>query len=134
MSGKGVALFGPWIGEFGWELMTWQAWCRKESKKYDKAYVCSFPDMKPLYEDFAHFIPHNQKGRALDWQKKENVDKVQFEIPPDITAQILPFKIYKAGGDFIKFGFPVKGYNYLLHARGISRGGKNYPLDLWQKL
>ena len=134
-SGKGVVLFGPWIGELGWELMAWQAWCRQEAKKFDKAYVCSFPDMKALYEDFAEFVPHGYQYRALDWDKKENIDKVQFEKPDDVTAQVLPFKRYKAGGEFIRFGrTPVFDYKFLLHARAINRGGKNYPLDLWQEL
>lgn len=132
MNTKGVVLFGPWIGEFGWELMAWQAWCRKEAKKFDKAYVCSFPDMKLLYEDFAEFIPHTHQGRALDWDKKENIDKVQFEMPDDVTAQILPFKRYKTDGEFIRFSkMPLPGYTYLLHARAINRGGKDYPLDRW---
>jgi hypothetical protein len=132
---KGVVLFGPWIGEFGWELMAWQAWCRKEAKKFDKAYVCSFPDMGLLYEDFAEFIPHNQTGRALDWDKKENIDKVQFEMPDDITVQLLPFKRYKTDGEFVSFvKMPIPGYAYLLHARAIGRGGKDYPLDRWTQL
>lgn len=131
---QGVVFFGPWIGEFGWEIMTWQAWCRAEAKKYEKAYVCSFSDMAPLYQDFAEFVPHDQTGRALDWHKKENIDKVQFDMPPDVTAQILPFKQYRAQGEFIRFGFPIEGYNYLLHARGIKRGGKDYPVDRWFKL
>lgn len=131
---EGVVLFGPWIGEFGWELMAWQAWCREQSKRFEKTYVCSFPDMEPLYQDFAEFIPHTHQGRALDWDKKENIDKAQFELPKDITAQILPFKKYRTGGEFRKFGFPTKGYDYLLHARGIGRGGKDYPLPLWLEI
>jgi hypothetical protein len=130
----GVALFGPWIGEFGWELMTWQAWCRRESKKFNKSYVVSFPDMKPLYEDFAEFIPHKHQGRALDWHRKENTDKVQFDMPPDITVQILPPKQYRTEGDFIQFGLPIDSYAYLLHARGIARGGKNYPPSKWAEI
>lgn len=133
---EGVAFFGPWIGEFGWELMTWQAWCRQEAKKYEKVYCCSFPDMEPLYRDFSEFIPHSHQGRALDWQKKENMDKAVYEIPEDVTKQILPFKRYKPEGDFISFGADSKrhGYSNLIHARGIGRGGKDYPLDMWEKL
>lgn len=132
---EGVVLFGPFIGEFGWELMAWQAWCRQQSKRFEKSYVCSFPDMKMLYEDFAEFIPHTHQGRALDWDMQENIRKVEFDMPGDVTIQILPFKRYRTDGDFIQFSsMPIPGYTYLLHARAIGRGGKDYPLDRWTQL
>jgi len=132
-----VAFFGPWIGEFGWELMTWQAWCRKKSREFDKSYVCSFPDMEPLYKDFAEFIPHDHEGRALDWHKVENMEKCKYEVPDDVTDKFLPPKKYVVDGEFIKFGDRSgkrHPYEYLIHARGIGRGGKDYPLDLWKKI
>ena len=72
-----IAYFGPWIGEFGWELMAWQAWCRQESRKYDKSYACSFGGMEPLYQDFAEFIPHKYTFRALDWTNIDGLEYVQ---------------------------------------------------------
>lgn len=131
-----VAFFGPWIGEFGWELMTWQSFCRQEARRFDHAYVCSFPDMKPLYSDFADFIPHSHPTRALDWQKQENIDKANFDMPAGVTDVFMPFKKYKIEGEFIQFGRKGAciGYNNLIHARGIKRGGKDYPLDMWEKL
>lgn len=132
-----VAFFGPFIGEFGWELMTWQAWCRRKSKEFDKSYACSFPDMEPLYKDFAEFVPHDHEGRALDWHKIENMEKAHYEVPDDVTDKFLPPKKYIVGGEFIKFGVqdgksPV--FKYLIHARGIGRGSKDYPIDLWEKI
>jgi len=132
-----VAFFGPWIGEFGWELMTWQAWCRRKSREFDKSYACSFPDMEPLYKDFATFVSHDHEGRALDWHKIENMEKCKYEMPDDVTDKFLPPKKYIVGGEFIKFGDSQgKGhpFKYLIHARGIGRGSKDYPLDLWEKI
>jgi hypothetical protein len=133
-----VALFGPWIGEFGWELMTWQAWCRAKSREFDKSYVCSFPDMAPLYTDFATFIPHDHEGRALDWQKEANYSKAHFELPDDITDKFIPPKDYRhTMGEWIRFGGEEKEpgtFDYVIHARGIKRGGKDYPIDQWEKL
>lgn len=128
-----VAYFGPWIGEFGWELMAWQAWCRQESRKYDKSYACSFPDMEPLYADFAEFIPHNHPGRALNWT---DLDAIEYQIPDDVTEHIKPVKTYRLGGEFVKFGHNYgKGYNLLMHARGVSRGSsKNYPAECWKEI
>ena len=131
-----VAFFGPWIGEFGWELMAWQAWCRAKSREFDKSYVCSFPDMAALYTDFATFIPHDHEGRALDWHKEENYSKAKYDLPTDITDMFIPPKVYRTQGEFIKFGQQDPGckVKYVIHARGINRGGKNYPIDQWEEL
>ena len=69
-----VGFFGPWYGEFGWELLTWQAFCRKKAKEFDHVYVSSFPGMEALYKDFARFIPHRHATRALDWRDISNID------------------------------------------------------------
>lgn len=127
-----VAYFGPWIGEFGWELMAWQAWCRQESRKYDKSYACSFPDMAPLYSDFAEFIPHHHPARALDWR---DISKVDYEIPEG-AEHIKPVKTYRLGGEFIRFGEKMgDSHDILIHARNISRSsGKNYSRRYWSEI
>ena len=44
---------GPWIGEFGWELMDWQGHVRALSKFYDET-ICIGPESsRHLYSDFA---------------------------------------------------------------------------------
>jgi hypothetical protein len=134
-----VAFFGPWAGEFGWELMTWQAWCRAQAHKYKKVYVCSYPDMEFLYRDFANFIPHNYPKRGLSWENLSHIEKVTgYEIPGDVTKQILPYKRYRVPDqEFVQFGgphYPAQTIKYFIHARGIKKGGKNWPLDRWQKL
>jgi hypothetical protein len=123
----------PWIGEFGWELSTWQGWCREDAKQYKKAYACSYPDMEYLYKDFAEFIPHQHPKRHLDWR---NVEDVVYE-KPEGAVQIIPFKEYRAGQqDFRVFGNDVDivPMKYVIHARGISKGGKNYPREKWEEL
>ena len=126
--------YGPWIGEFGWELMTWQAWCREDAKQYKKAYACSYPDMAYLYQDFAEFIPHQHPKRHLDWR---NVDDVIYE-KPEGAIQIVPFKEYRVQNQhFIAYGmeqWDMQYYEYLIHARGINKGGKNYPREKWEEL
>jgi len=57
-------LFGPFIGEFGWELCYWQGWVRKYSKSFSnsKIYISSFEKSYPLYKDFINkFIPISKK-------------------------------------------------------------------------
>jgi len=137
---KGIAYFGPWVGELGWELMAWQAWCREQSKSYKKSYICSFPDMAPLYTDFAEFIPHTFQPRMLKFTKKWgfNFDRVEFTVPKDVTNHIWPIWKFDSGGDFIRFGKrPNSKYRFIIHARGIKthrQSRKNYPSGYWQEV
>jgi len=126
---------GPWYGELGWELHTWQAYCRAEAKKFDKVCVSSFPSMEPLYQDFAdEFIPHRHPTRALDWRDLSEID---YDMPGDVDVHIKPHKQYRVTGqDFIQFGNnPLRAFACLVHARNISKGSnKNYPQELWEEL
>lgn len=47
-----VLLAGPWVGEFGWELFTWQGYVRKQSKNFEKTIVISKTGHEFLYSDF----------------------------------------------------------------------------------
>lgn len=47
-----AVFFGPFIGEFGWELLFWQGWVRKVCKGEFKDYrkiAASFPGRQPFY-------------------------------------------------------------------------------------
>jgi len=135
-----VAFFGPWIGEFGWEAMSWQSWCRKEAKKYKKVYACSFPGMELFYRDFAEFIPHRHAIRELWGPTPRPMDftSVECDVPPDVDIRIEPIWSLSSGGDFIKFGDePNDQFSCLIHARNIQthgQGFKNYPIELWEEL
>lgn len=134
LSDSDTVFYGPWIGEFGWELMTWQAWCREDAKQYKKVYACSYPDMEYLYRDFAEFIPHQHPKRHLDWR---NVESVVYE-KPEGAFQIIPFKEYRAGQQKFRLfgneGSNIVPFDYIIHARGINKGGKNYPREKWEEL
>lgn len=130
--------FGPWVGEFGWELMSWQGFCRATAKliEYDKVYVSSFPDMGYLYQDFAdEFIPHDYPNRKLDF---ENIDDVEFELPTDVDIHFKPIKRYKlVDQHFIQYGtqLPIEdSVDILIHARNIRIAHKNYPEEKWEEI
>jgi len=49
------ATVGPFLGEFGWELMTWQAYWRWAAHNlYDEVYMFCRPGLEYLYRDYAH--------------------------------------------------------------------------------
>ena len=59
-----TVLFGPFIGEFGWELAYWHGWvrraCRTVFKDYHKV-AASFPGRYPFYPDADKFLGHPQE-------------------------------------------------------------------------
>ncbi len=60
MVDKKTIFFGPFIGEFGWELLYWHGWIRKVCKQYFYEYkkiVSSFPGRQPFYPDMDEFWP-----------------------------------------------------------------------------
>lgn len=63
-----TVFFGPFIGEFGWELLFWQGWlrraCREEFAEHHRI-VSSFPGREPLYPDAHEFWPVPEWFRAL---------------------------------------------------------------------
>lgn len=51
-------MLGPFIGELGWEIMAWQAWCRRLAEdRPGEYYAVGYPDRAALYQDFATFVP-----------------------------------------------------------------------------
>jgi hypothetical protein len=102
---KKTVFFGPFLGEFGWELLYWQGWVRKmcqtEYKNYDKI-VCSFPGRHPLYTEANRFIPLpkeilklNVSSRAYitdNWINgfpKANENKIKLkEVSPHVNRFI----------------------------------------------
>ncbi len=55
-----TVFFGPFIGEFGWELLFWQGWvrkvCRNEFRDHHRI-ACSVPGRTPFYPYVDEFMP-----------------------------------------------------------------------------
>ena len=60
MENKKTVFFGPFVGEFGWELLWWQGWvkkvCRTRYKDYHKI-ACSVSGRHIFYPDADEFLP-----------------------------------------------------------------------------
>lgn len=154
---------GPWIGEFGWELFTWQAYIRAIAKGYDFVTVCSRPDRKFLYEDFAdEFIPFIPSSNDVSMWACYNIDEkeiLNLAPPPDvkwIEPRAFLFKLRKDQKDqigltplqtftpqnqkFISYGISSKdkSFDIVIHARNRmdkkAWPAKNWPIDYWEKL
>lgn len=135
-----VAFFGPWVGELGWEIATWQGWCRRQARKYDKVYVVSFPEMSPLYSDFAEFVPHSYPRRRVIWThgRGTKFSEVEFDLPHDVSVRVWPIMKCRIKGDFIEFrNNPNSEFSCLIHAASHQRRDKyvkDYPKKLWAQV
>lgn len=130
-----TAFAGPWIGEFGWEIMTWIPHLRKLSRKYDKMYISTFDGMEALYSGFhceLEFVPQDKGKRVDNWTE---VCWPHAPIPEG-AVYIKPIKEYRVDGEYVRYGSPVvKDVSVLFHARGIDKGAsKNWPREKWEKL
>ncbi len=97
--------FPLWTGEFGWELMTWIPWIRRQSRGFERVLAHCPATTWPLYADFATTtITHPDQPRGLDYPKR-----------------------YRPDGEHKCYGKPNPEYDILIHARGIRRSvNKNY--------
>ena len=129
--------FGPFIGEFGWELVHWHGWLRKIKKDYlknDKLIVSSFPGRYPLYEFADEFIPlpewylkneFSERGYFVDWEDY-SLDKqknIRHEMKKLLNYYISFFK--KENVRIIN-EYPQKIYTQKLSYRIRNRILKNF--------
>lgn len=132
---KKVAFCGPWIGEFGWEIMTWVPYLHKLSRDYDKMYISTFEDVEALYTGFhceLEFVPHSYPNRVDDWLEYPPEAELYLEL---CTDHIKPIKEYRVDGEYVRYGSPVfKDVTILFHARGVEPQFKNWPREKWEVL
>lgn len=127
----------PWVGEFGWELMSWQGYVRKKAAEYDNVIVYSFESREPLYDDFADvFIGHDLRGDRDCWRLRKCTDPEderelyaaadrlakKYEADRITPSGLVPLSSQK----FIKYGrvssLPASSrYDVLLHLRQRQR-------------
>lgn len=51
-----ILLAGPWVGEFGWELMAFQGRLRELARRFDRTIVLTSQASHALYSDFAETV------------------------------------------------------------------------------
>ena len=126
ITGSRRLVAAPFCGEFGWELMSWQAYLRHLAKSYDEVVVCSRAGRAPLYSDFAtKFVPHSIKGLADCWWTSSDqrlaIERLREELLKDGGVFIGPRSVPLAEQDFIPFGRAEEAkhrFDVIVHARG----------------
>lgn len=65
---------GPWVGEFGWELMSWQGFVRAKAneEKFESVTVAGPPGHEALYADFCDtYLPVTLNGIKDCWRVEQ---------------------------------------------------------------
>jgi hypothetical protein len=139
----GTLFAGPWIGEFGWELMNWQAFLRHLRPRYERMIVSCPRGNEALYEDFCdEFVPHDIAGTAnchmaFRLQDRGELRRVLALVPPDADFLQPRRHVPSAHQTFIRYGQPDPSLarDVLVHARGKpSSTGRNWSGEHWERL
>ncbi len=137
---------GYFIGEFGWELMRWQAIIRHIAKNYDKVIIGCERDKAFLYEDFATDFKYfddlgiNIESRNM-WMANHTVYEMEHEEKDAFIAPIREICLDNGNyhQNFIKWGKKDKNlyYDLLLHARStknFNTAYRNWAPVCWDRI
>jgi len=134
---------GPWVGEFGWEIMGWQGKLRAMSVRFDEVVIGCHPASRPLYQDFATRFEDAEFGFSRSMQtckdKPNRMLAQKFKAAGSYPGNqwVRSFCYRPKHQHYIRYGDSRCGvsYRYLLHARHRSVGaGHNWPIEKWEEL
>lgn len=146
---------GPYVGEFGHELMDWQPWVRAQVARYDEVHVITYPGRDYLYpgcrvhyHDVALEAAGYRYGRLTPARTKEMAHKKAAELglkDYDVMTAVnictsyhrrffLPAKFELLGQP----PAPVQIQDLAFHFRQVRKEGpdqtRNYPLESCDRL
>lgn len=140
-------LAGPWIGEFGWEIIKWVPFLRKyiSNRYYDKVFVFTRESSFPLYLDLGvELIPHECTGDT----KIYVCNNTSPEVPSAVLEYLDPDEVL-IPSEGSMYGPPERysyymygekkdlGCDIIAHARDTGKTGsyrKNWKRDNWDLL
>jgi ADP-heptose:LPS heptosyltransferase len=116
---------GPWTGEFGWELFSWQGLIRKAARDYDETIVCGPPNSEALYSDFTSkylvvSIPGVRDCWRVETKEREALAAAKDQLRKFGGDWLQPFGPIPVDKQrFIKFGKKgnAPGADVIVHAR-----------------
>lgn len=149
LTGSDLLVAGPFLGEFGWELMQWQGYVRQLAKFYEKTIVFGRASSAYFYRDFAseyRVVDCNSwdtNGYELygfdydEWALQFHHDDLLVadnrcvQLRSNFDQAFIPFGVYDE----------ANAYDVVLHARNIpvlvgntEKHQRNWPIGRWDDL
>lgn len=146
-----ILFAGPFVGEFGWEIMAWQAYVRFIADQYDKVIISSRTSSKFLYEDFYdEFVPFDPGGdyvcnmyggcgNSFNINKLNEYPEARIIIPENHRKIAKYFPTLEQKFIHYKSDEKVDDVDLVFHARKY-RAGNDYKIerdwdeDKWNEL
>jgi hypothetical protein len=150
-----ILVAGPYIGEFGHELMEWQAWVRAQVGRYREVHVITFPGRDALYPGcrvHVHDIPLEKAGyrygrfspselttmaqvRAKEW----GLEHYDILTPQHLCTRYHQRYILPSKFELLRTP-PLQGRyrDIAFHFRWVNKDGpdlmRNYPQELCDRV
>jgi len=149
LSGNDCLVAGPYLGEFGWELMQWQGYIRQLSKFYKKTIIYGRVESRYFYEDFAtDFKVVDCKSWDTDFYMLHNFNYAEWSKQfSDVDLLVADNRCLNLPNFFNQTFIPFGKYDYknkfdiVIHARQIPplkrnnlKNLRNWPNENWDIL
>jgi hypothetical protein len=150
-----ILVAGPYVGEFGHELMDWQAWVRAQVARHDEVHVITYPGRDYLYpgcrvhyHDVALETAGYKHGRFSPAQLAAMARKKAAELGLNHYDLMTPLHVcttyhqrYLLPAKFERLGSPPAAgeiRDVAFHFRMVKKDGpdqtRNYPLELCDRV
>jgi hypothetical protein len=149
-----ILVAGPFAGEFGHELMDWQAWVRGLRERYEKVHVITYPGRDFLYpgcQVHYHDIPLSSAGykfgrftpaqlEAMARAKAAELRLKDYDLLTPIAVCTRYHQRYLLPAKFELLRKPKESRNYdmAFHFRAVKKEGpdqlRNYPTELCDRI
>lgn len=93
--GKNALIFGPWVGELGWELTEWLPRLFAMSRKFEKVVAISYESSRSLYNGY-DFFAHNYslQDSHFAFGKINRSDELQIIVEAAKKFHLNDFTVY----------------------------------------
>jgi len=139
---------GPWVGEFGWELMGWQGMVRARARDYDKVVIGCHRSRRVLYQQMPCEVEFVDVERTIEAQGAHAPGGVGHRVRKMFSNAgcnwMVPACIRPEGQAWVVYGEQnrhVPPY-FCIHARHTMKyvdsasalllsKGRNWPIEKW---
>lgn len=150
-----VLVAGPYVGEFGHELMDWQPWVRAQIGRYEQVHVITYPGRDYLYpgcQVHHHDIPLEKAGykhgrftpaqlEAMAHKKAAELGLKNYDLMTALNICTSRHQRHLLPAKFELLGEPPAPENVrdiAFHFRQVKKEGpdqtRNYPLELCDRV